>query len=214
MNRRGGVPVWIWLILAFFVVTLGATIIGYDFSSFLNEKGSISLINEIGKTIGFETAFNLPGAIWFNYIFGQIPFLLADYTNNISAGIIVIGLWFLLFLTFGEVLGLFSFFNQITSWIGGALLAIIAANIKLISLISVFLLAVTSFLGALSIFASIILAFVAFFGVNLGLGKFKEWANERRKAVLRMQASMGSEKAKAGLQVMGDVGDRAVRIGR
>lgn len=143
---------------------------------------------------------------WLRYIFGNVPDYLVVLTGGtpdgeaFSAGIVIIGIWILLLLSFADIVKLFSTFNTPTSWIAAIVLTIVAANVKVVMVITVFMLTVTAGFGTFAVFAGIILAFALFLGVQFGSDTLREFAVKRKMSEMRMRAAMGSERAAAGLE--------------
>ena len=158
--------------------------------------------------------FNSQGTAFLDFIYGQVPTLLVDFSNPISAAIIVIGVWVLLFLTFGDIISVFGTFSQPVSWVVALVLAVLAANLKVVLFLSVIGLVLASGLGTIAVFVNIIGIFVVFIGFNYGSDSFRDWVLARKQKELGMRAAMGSAKAKAGLQTLGDIGETTYKLGK
>src|SRR3989338_8331523 len=81
--------------------------------------------------VSFGNAFNNDVFGFLDFIFGKIPQHLATAVSDtgsdaiggeISAGIITIGVWFLVLLFFGDILGLFGMFSKGVAWIAAVIL--------------------------------------------------------------------------------------------
>jgi len=57
----------------------------------------------------------------------------------------------------------------------------------------------------LSVFASIILVFVLFVGVQFGSDKLRKFAIKRKKTELKLRTMMGSKKAAEGLKTLKEI---------
>lgn len=208
-------------LIASFVIIVVALAIwliwGNGLDTFTKLSGSdASFGDRISQTTSLSSIFGLDSDSPFraiDYIFGDVPQYLIERTsggsggNGISAAIIIIGLWFLLFLSFADIVRLFGTFNAVTSWISAALLAIIAANLKFVMFVGVFALSITAGLGAVSVFAGLILAFVLFLGVQFGSEKLRDFAEKKKRSEMRIRAAMGSTKAVEGLKGLKEIGE-------
>ena len=222
MDKRGKFNTF--MVVTFVVLMLlliGIIAIGGGFDDFTGDVRSLlpsvegeSFGDRISSSIGFEDAFDQNGLVFFNYIFGEIPEYLVVLTGGssgqaYSAGIVIIGLWVLLLLSFADIARLFSTFNAATSWAAAVVLAIIAANINFVKLIAVFMLTITAGLGAFSVFAGLILAFILFLGIQFGSDRLRRFAHRKKLSEMEMRAAMGSESAKQGLKVLKGIGKEA-----
>lgn len=214
MNKRGVSTFIIWTLVVLAAVVILVWLFG-GFSKaaeFFAGKDSTPFSQKIEQTIGFDEVY---GSTWgfLNYIFGEIPKYVADATTKsdsgkpFSAAIIIIGLWFLLFLSFSDVIRLFGTFSSYTSWIIAGVLALIAANVKLLTVISVAMLSFTAVFGAFSVFAGIVVTFIIFLGIQFGSEQLRVFAEKRKITEMRIRAMSGSAKAQAGLKAMKDIGE-------
>ena len=216
MSKRGrsAVAFMAFAFIIVFVVIFAIIVFGGGFDNFSSDVKSllptvegdtfaqrISASTELGKVLGNEDLNFL------KYIFGNVPDYLIALTggndsngSSFSAGIVIIGIWFLLLLSFADIVRLFSTFNTATSWIAAFVLTIIAANVKLVMVVAVFMLTITAGFGAFSVFAGIILAFILFLGVQFGSDYLREFAEKRKMSEMRMRAAMGSARAAEGLK--------------
>ncbi|MAG11164.1 hypothetical protein CMI44_02535 [Candidatus Pacearchaeota archaeon] len=180
-DKRGqGIPkavLWIGGILIvgviiFFIVNSGffdGISKGIDTTSMKPSETSIAQGDGAGKTVKY-----------FDYIIGGVPNMLISNTSEVSALIIVIALWLLIFITFADILAVFSTFSREVAWVVGFLISVIAANMNFIVTVSVFAVGIFAFLGALSVFVGMFAAFAAFIAVNWGIGRFGPWVIHRR----------------------------------
>lgn len=208
MNKRGATwPVWAAIAIVgslFLIYLLGGWGVGD-----LVKKLEVPSLGEAGKDVkkfSDPEVFNNERLEFFNYIFGGIPQYLVDLTSPVSAAIIIFGIWLLFFLAFGDVIPLFGSFNKPVGWVAAAVLTIIAANLRVVTWIAVSSLVITSALGTFSVAASILLIFILFLGFTFGSDKIKELVERKKMSEMRMRAAMGSEKAKAGLKALKDIG--------
>lgn len=187
MNKRGQTK---WVVLAVVGLMLVGLGIGIYFvvtsDAFKSYASDVVGDNPAENVMGFEDAFSdLAGAKYLNYIFGPIPSFLGDIVGGgvVGAGIVVIAIWMFIFITFSDIIAQFSTFKKWTSWGIGFLVAIIAANLKLLVVWMAFMIGAFAFLGGLAVIAGLGAAFAVFLIVNLGLASpsspFKKWLEHR-----------------------------------
>ena len=172
---QGGMPKWVvWLIIigvVFLIVSFFVKTGAFNKISFSLDTTSKE-ISEIFPNLAFMS--------YFGYVFGEIPQFLIDKTSETSAFIVMLALWFLIFITFGDILTTFSTFSKEVSWAIGLVIAIIAANLNWIINFAVFAVGIFAFLGTLAVFVGMFAAFAAFVVVNWGIGRFGPWIIRRR----------------------------------
>ncbi len=161
--------------------------------------------NTAQETVSFEELFGNARAKPLDYVFGGVPQYLVNATSEQSAAIIMIGIWFLFLLTFADILTIFGFFSKYVAWLSAVILVVLAANLKFISVISVALLFVTSFLGALSVLVSIASVFIMFLVFHWGSARLKERMILRRAQDQAIRAVAGGRKAASGISVLKDI---------
>lgn len=167
--------------------------------------------------VGYETVFGDAALKPLNYIFGQIPNYLINLLGNgsgdsstyISAAIVMMAMFTMFLLAFGDILRLFSLFSPAVSWITAALMAIIAANLRLMSSVSIYLLTLLSAFGALSVLFALGSVFVMFLMFHFGLGGIREKLILRRAEDEALKAVAGGKVAASGVKVLQDIADKA-----
>jgi len=140
-------------------------------------------------------------------------FFLIGWTSEPSAAIIIIGIWLLLLLAFGDILTLFSMFSKPIAWVIAVVLAIIAANLKAVMFMAVILLAVSAFLGAFAVVGGIGTAFVMFILFHWGTSKFRRRLMVRRAEDVAMRAVAGGAKVKGVIKGLGKIGEGLEEVG-
>ena len=142
-----------------------------------------------------------------SFVIGSIPQSLIDSVGAGSAVVIIFAIFLMLLLSFGDIVNAFGTFgNEYTGWILGSLLAIVAANLKVVMLVSVWLFGITAGLGALSVAFAVAIPFVIFLGIQFGS---KKLANFSRKRMDAMKVAVGTEKIRAGMRTAAAMGDEA-----
>ena len=218
INKRG--QGWDWGVIVPTIIVIGVILfISYLIWGFPSNLGSApDQTPSIGEAVkdakSFGDIFENPRAAILDNIFGKVPPFLINLTSDISAAIIIIGIWLLLVLTFGDILSVFGVFSPMIGWITGIVLGIIAANIKVVMYFAVVALIITYGLGALSVVLSIILTFGIFIAFNFGTQKLRQMLLNRKMTELRLRAATGSAKAKAGLETLAEIGQAAARKGK
>jgi len=123
------------------------------------------------------------------YIFGPAP-TSGDFATMdvISVLIIVVAVWLLVIVTFGDIISSFSTFGRFASWSSAVLIGLIAANLGWgVKIIARFTGGFALF-GITSVYIGLAAAFVAFVIVNLGVTKLGGWIMGR-KAMMKAQES-------------------------
>jgi hypothetical protein len=137
------------------------------------------------------------------YIFGQIPTMIFNAVGGSSALVVTLAIWALILVTFGDILTGFSTFSRPISWVVALLIAIIAANIKLVIMISTAFAAIFISLGVLGVWLGILGAIIAFVVVNLGITRAGKWIM-RRKVI--MESARGRTTITEAVKTLGDIG--------
>ncbi len=219
MNKKGEMyfplKLFMWIAGIFAVISLVGLFFFGEFGIPQQiTEGAKARISEATSQTTSNNEILGPRAAFLDFVYGQIPSFLIEWTNETSALIIIIGIWVLLFLSFGDILSLFGTFSPAISWIIGGVLAIIAANFKILSFISVVGLVLASGLGTIAVFVNIIAIFIIFILFNYGKQEVREWVWKRKVAELKLRAAMGSAKAEAGLTTMAEIGKTSYELGR
>jgi hypothetical protein len=130
------------------------------------------------------------------YIFGN-PITDTATINAISAGIITIAVWILLFVTFSDIIASFSTFHKGVSWIIGFIIALIGANLGFVVKMTAWFIGLFAFLGSLAVLVGLGAAFVSFLAANIGIAKLGTF-------LLKQKALKTGEEAKAaGIELAG-----------
>lgn len=179
MNQRGALSPAGW-----FLIIIGGIVLIALIAPFFSTERFSDLFESTKDDVKFGDAINLPALNFISYIAGGIPQFLIEFTNPISASIIIFGLFIVLTLIFSDILSLFgSFSSPAIAWAAGIVLAIIAANLKIVMWIVVVGFAITSGLGAFAAILGIATPFITFLVIHfLFLGNLKEWALGRKNA--------------------------------
>lgn len=206
MNKRGQLNktdskllFWIFgTIVAFIVIMMIAST---PFMQGQIDKISKTSVGDSGGSIAFSEAITTSDSMRsvmkvFDYIIGGVPNFLISTTSKTSAAIIVVAIWLLLFITFGDIIANFSTFGREVSWVSAFLIAIIAANLGWVINITVVCIGIFAGLGAIAVVLGLGAAFLAFLVVNgWFIGSLGPWVLRRR---LFMQAEKNAFKTIAG----------------
>ncbi len=195
-------------VIAFFIFALSLLLI----ITIQTNKITGSAIESIEPGSWFEILGTKAFANVLRYIFGEPLY----YTgiNAISAGIVTIAIWLLLFLTFSDIIATFSSFSKWVSWSVGFLIAVIAANIGLVIKIAAVLTGIFSFAGVLAVYTALGAALAAFVVVNLGIWKAKKWILRRRAMMASAKAEAGGAKLKGVIKGLGEAGKGLEELGK
>ena len=149
------------------------------------------------------------------YVLGLKDLSDASNQNKYGAATILIIftlIWLILFVTFADVLvGFGAFSNAAVGWIVAGAITIIAANLKLIQIIALWLIKFTALFGTIAVFIGILMAFVAFVAISIGGGALARWALDRRINILTHQ---GKQEMVAGVQAMRTAGQQMTMVGQ
>lgn len=168
--------------------------------------------------VGFDNVFGHDSFKFFNYIFGKVPNYAinslgegaGDAGSGISAGIIIIGIWALIFLFFSDIFKLFlGMGGPVVPWIAAALLAVIAANLRLLSIVSVYLLTVFAAFGALAVLFAIGSVFVLFIAFHFGSAGLRSKLILRRAEDEGLKAVAGGKFAASAITVLEEIAKKA-----
>ncbi len=179
--------------------------------------GIMLLITILG--VGFHYSFLNFDAIGPNiakYVFlGQnfTEIRVASFDGPVGElGIIIVGfmVWLIIFVGFGDVLENFAAFSSGIAWIIAFAVAVIAVNLGFIQAGIVYLVGAFAFLGTLALFAALLGAFIAFFGVNWGMASLSSWI-KRRQTMLH--AATGRTYASEGLETLEVIGKKTATDG-
>lgn len=207
INKKGAVHPFIWVISILLVI--GATI---GTVAYFKSNKTIDVRISVEPAVSVGDAANNPTFNWVSFFVGKIPQFLIDKTNNISAIIIVVAIWLILLLAFGDIVAAFGTFSE--KWIGwtiGTVLAIIAANLKIVMQIAAWSFMATASLGAISVAVAIAIPFVVFLLLQFGLKGVSNWQQNRMKQYRR---ATGIDNIRGGMRAAAAMGQEADRASR
>ncbi len=143
-------------------------------------------------------------------LFGDPVILPGSTSSHISAIVLTLCAWLLVFLTFSDVIRTFSSFTPGISLGIGFILATILAQFNWQVSLIIWLSKVLNITGSLLVFIGLGAAFFAFFATNAGLSKFNQWAMNRKSmmaaGIIKNQGNIYA----AGMDVMKQVGEKAL----
>ncbi len=207
-NIGWGLPIILIITVLLFVVAASSD----DFDLFPSpdnfKKPGVSFSEVL--TTGRVALPAFPGLFLLDFIFGKIPGHLLDTVENaMSAAIIVIALWFILFLIFADMLRLFGNFSSAINWLVAGLLVLIGANLSILSSVVVYFLSVFAVFGSLAIVFSLGAIIVIFIMFHFGSSYMRRWIIERRAEDAAIKAVAGAKEAAAGIQILRDLARRS-----
>jgi len=168
-------------------------------------------------TISLKESLGAEGTAWgsltvvLGYIFGGVPTGLKDIAGGVSAAIVILALWGIMFLMFGDIIKNFSSFSREVAWIIAFLLAVVGANFKMVTFICSFLTAIFLPLGVLSAYIGLFTAFVVFVIVELGITSLGPWIANRREMQNKARGRAYTDTIITGMRTLGQVGEEASR---
>lgn len=125
------------------------------------------------------------------YLFGPLT---QETQDQISAAIITIAIWLLIFFTFGDIISTFSTFSPWVSWVSAFLISVVSANLGMMTSIMAGITGVFSIFGITSVYIGLGGAFLAFVVVNLGIWSLKGWIMKRQAMMEVTKGKVGAEK--------------------
>lgn len=136
---------------------------------------------EIKEPVWLDT--NAPNVNWdspfgwiLNYVFG----IDSVKAQTVSALIVLLAVWAIFFLAFGDTIEQYGFFGKGIGWIIGFAMAVILANLNMYYSLLVNLMSFFSFMAAASVIFALLSIFAAMLVVNLGIGGAGAWLYRRR----------------------------------
>jgi len=227
MNKKGGWGGWgplIALGIIILMLVLFDSVLKDEFDLIPSKE---AFVEGYGNAIGFEYAFSSSGEPELlyrplKYIFGSIPQKLIDITgrgtvtttpdNPVSAGLVIIALWIIMFLIFGDIMNIFGPFSKAVNWAVAFLFVIIGANIKFISYVAVYFLIIFSAFGGFAILLSLFVPIVIFILFHFGGLSIREWVVKRRMQDVAARAAAGGTKVAGAIEGLDKVADALKKI--
>ena len=222
MNKKGAnvaFPIVIVLVIIFLMIIVDVAL-GEEFN--LIPRG-VDFANHYGNARGFEEAFSSPAFKPLNYLFGYIPQILIDITgggsgttpdNLVSAGLVIIALWTIIFLIFADIMNVFGPFSKYVNWAVAVLFAIIGANIKLVSYVAVYFLVIFSTFGSFAILLSLFMPILIFILFHFGGQTIRTWVILRRAQDRAIRAVAGGKEAAGAIEGLGEIGKGLEKIAK
>jgi len=145
------------------------------------------------------------------YVFGIGESILewggSTFASEESAILTGIMIWFIVFITFGDIISVFSSFSKSISWGVAFALAVIAANVGLIGVVFGWITGVFIWAGGFAVYAGLLASFILFFAINWGWSGLASRIIEGRK---KIASEAGAESVASGIKTLGRV-DQATR---
>lgn len=187
-NKKGAMPAGIKTLLGFAVLI--AVIIGgvllVDFLKGSNNplNGNFDLDNYLASSQKVGDAIGKPSFNFLSYIIGEIPQPIIDATSPVGSLIVIVSVFVILLLMFGDIMTLFgSFSSEAISWTIGAALTIIAANMKVVMMFAAMGFMLVSGIGVFAAFLGVLVPFIVYIVIHiLFLGNLKVWAQGTKDA--------------------------------
>jgi len=192
-NKRGATT-WLWVIVGIVVILTVASFYLGDISSAFSQ---INLKNaqKVSATIQSTGNVVIDSIVkGLDYVIGEVPSNLVESSGPVNAVIVLVALWVIIILMFGDILSNFGGFSREISWVIAILLGIVGANLKMMTAIAAILTAIFLPLGIFAAYAGLFAAFVAFFAVEWGIQSMMPWVMRRKGAqeAVRAQHNTGT----------------------
>jgi len=173
MNKKGAIPAPVIVIGGVVVFLLLIFAIGWGIKYYSNPNAvpvSVQISKDNTKTIAQLTDKSPLGFL--TYVFGRVPDGLVEEVGATAAIVVTVAIFIMLVVGFGDILSAFSAFSETSSWILGALLAIISANFKGVMAIAVLSFGIVGGVGVISIGVGLAVPFLVFIFMHFFLAKY------------------------------------------
>ncbi len=213
-------------LLIFLAIIIVIGILLYSFN--YNPLSNISVEDKGVKTVQdilneqFSVSSEGAGKRLISVVGGILSLVIGDVPNNMisegskgmSALIVIICMWLMMILIFGDIFRNFSSLSDNISWIIGLLLAIAAANLQMLQKFAATATALFAGLGALASFAGLFASFIAFFVAEWGLEAFKPWLERRVEMIKSGNVREAKFLIRQGIDTLASTGRAAIEEGR
>lgn len=224
--------VLIWILIGLALVLAIYVIFGDSFGNIFSNLGEgssstipipVSQILDLqfpGASGAAERALNLVGGV-LGFIIGEIPVTgttIAKGSSGMSSLIVVLCIWAMMALAFGDIFRSLSFFSEGISWGIAVLLAIAAANLGVLSSWLILFTKIFASAGVVAVYIGLLGSFFAFVIIELGIGHFGPWLMKRKamQAAGKYQAKsiLGARKLETTVTSLGTIGEAIKNLGK
>lgn len=173
INKKGLNPA---ISIVLFLVIVVVAIFAWDY--FYTKPGNqFSWDDYLTNSAPVGDLLGYPGLNWLSYVVGQVPEAITVASTPIGSAIVIILVWVILLLMFGDILSLFGSFSTVTpsgggtpyspvAWIIGIFLAVIAANFKVVMAFAGLGFMLISGFGALAAILGVVTPFLIYIVVH------------------------------------------------
>ncbi len=153
--------------------------------------------SEIVRPTGFWSWIPSLGDFISRFMFGinddvTTTFQSMGLASSVSGIISMLMVWLIIFVAFGDIFETFSSFSRGIAWVIAFGVAVIAANVGLISWLFIWFTGIFVWAGAAAVYVGLLASFVAFFAVNWGITPLVTWLKNRSKMI---KATSGATRA-------------------
>lgn len=191
-NKRGKVDSGVWVALAIFFII--AIVLAFQLSNILDwiDEKEISkpelkkpieiLEKQFEATSKSAVAMRSGIGTILGIFIGKVPLLDVGEGkgNPMGSLIVILCLWIMFALLFGDIIKNFGAFDQKIAYVVGILLATITANLGMIHGTMIFFTKVLAGFGIAAVYIGLGAAFVVFIMIELGLTSFAPWLMKRK----------------------------------
>lgn len=218
--KSPNVGVWVVIIGFVFVLAVGGiwAFMQSDAWAKITAKSTTPInTNSVTNIAGVTGQSNLG---FLDYIFGKVPaFLEAMTIGKYSPVVILLAIWMMLFITFGDILSTFGIFgNKLFAWVTAFLIAVISANLKIAVVTIAFFVGIFSIAGSAALILGLGTAFLAFVVVNWGASSWGPWLMRRRALMAAQTTAVNEEsgglKLAGAIEGLGEAGEALAKLGR
>ncbi|MEM4605963.1 MAG: hypothetical protein QW103_02945 [Candidatus Pacearchaeota archaeon] len=216
MNKRG-LHVAIWIIIVIALTFMGL----FFWSSVSTRESSFDLKQLVAESKPINEALGLQdGFKPLMYIFGSVPQAVINASSEIGGAIIIIAIWFILFLMFGDILDVFGMFSKVVrkdkdgktiikyspvAWLIAFALVLVAANFKVIMYLAVLGFAITSSIGIFASILGVLMPFLLY--ILLHFAVLRNWREYMNKKIDEKTFSENMSNIKRGIKAYKEAGE-------
>ncbi len=160
LAKRGQLDSGGTIALIFIAVVILISLVVYGYSNFTEYESEVE-----PETVNIKSILPMaegPSLFFLTYILGQVPLSLIERSGDEAALVIMISMFLILLLSFGDILYALSPFSKPVAWTIGFLLTIIAVNFKVLVYLSLFGFGLVGGVGIVSTILAILTPFALF----------------------------------------------------
>lgn len=215
--KRASLHPAIWTIIVIAVIFGGI----FLWSSVSTKTSSFDLKQLVAESKPIYAALGLSESFKsLMYVFGSVPQAVINASSETGGAIIIIAIWFILLLMFGDILDTFGMFSKVerrdgrgkvigkyspVAWLIAFALVLVAANFKAIMYLAVLGFAITSSIGVFAALLGVLMPFLIYILVHFAV--LKNWRNYMNKKIDERTFGDKMEHIKRGIKAYKQAGE-------